>query len=111
LLNLGTESPPQSAAYLLYGALGVYVLLLIFSWSSYFPFRILSFRPDIPTLQSNSEKLTSEELRRRVADNCVASLTVNERKLGWKGFFVGLAFVALHIEAALLSVAAIRTLL
>ena len=109
LLNLGAIAPPTVAQWLLLGSLLVYGLLLLCSWLSY-RLRSLDFRPDLPTLHANSIEYESRALRTWVAEECVRSIVANTDLLARKSRYTGWAIVTLHIEAALLSIAALVTL-
>jgi hypothetical protein len=87
-----------------------YVVLLIFSLAAYL-LRSVSFRPDIPTLRTNSLIYQSDVLRQWVADEYARSIVVNNKTLAQKSVRAKWCLRSLYAEGLLLSVAALVTIL
>jgi hypothetical protein len=110
LLALSGRTPPPGTVIFLGLALGAYGLLLIWSWRAS-RIRGLEYRPDMATLQRNSQALGGATLRRWVAEEYAASTAANGVALSRKARFVGLANSALHAEGLLIALAAVFVLL
>lgn len=111
LLNLGSATnTPTIAEWALGSALTFYVVLLICA-SQASRSRELQYRPHVPTLEKHSQNYAGKTLKRWVADEYERSILANGEVLQKKGVWVGIATVALHLEALSLSIAAIATLL
>ena len=109
LLRLSATAIPVLTIVLLAAALVMYVALLVCVWQAS-RIRVLEYRPNMLTLQENSEVAAGEVLRRWVASEYVASTEFNKAKLARKGVWVGRGVTALYAEGFLLSVAALSTL-
>lgn len=110
LLGLSERVIPTEAAATLSIALACYFLLLLCSWRGS-RFRGLEFRPHLPTLREHSDNYEGSELRWWVALEYVDSTEVNRVSLEQKARWIGAANTLLYLEAFLLSLAALLTLL
>ncbi len=73
--------------------------------------RELQYRPNMRTLEGNSEVAPGDVLRCWVASEYVVSTELNRPLLQRKGVWVGRAVTALYAEGLFLSAAAIATLI
>jgi hypothetical protein len=110
LLNQRTGTLDAWVTSLLAAAIVAYVVLLIFSLAAYL-LRSVSFRPDIPTLRTNSLIYQSDVLRQWVADEYARSIVVNNKTLAQKSVRAKWCLRSLYAEGLLLSVAALVTIL
>ena len=106
LLNLGAADIPTVAKAALGLALICYVALLVFAFLASLV-RGLEYRPHIPTLKQHSQVYRGEVLKRWVADEHERSCVANEEILIKKTRWVGVATIALYLEALSLAIAAI----
>lgn len=109
LLRLSSATIPVATITLLATALAMYGVLVFCVWRSS-RIRVLAYRPNMETLEANSQAYAGDALRRWVASEYAASTKFNEPMLDRKGVWVGRAVSALYAEGFLLSVAAILTL-
>ena len=109
LLRLSTVTIPTITVILLALALAMYVALLFCVWRAS-RLRELQYRPNLLTLEDNSEVAPGQVLRRWVASEYVVSTEINKPLLQRKGLWVGRAVTALYAEGLFLSAAAIATL-
>ncbi len=109
LLRLSAVTIPTITIVLLTAALVVYVALLFCVWRAS-RLRELQYRPNMLTLEGNSEVAAGPVLRRWVASEYVVSTELNRSLLQSKGVWVGRAVTALYAEGLFLSAAAIATL-
>lgn len=110
LLNLSNVEVPVTARWALGVALASYIALLVYTARASLV-RGLEFRPNIATLRQHTGTYSGPVLKRWVADEHEASIQKNARILGRKARWVGVATLALYVEAVCLAVAAIATLL
>lgn len=110
LLNLGTNRPPGLAVTFLLLALSAYIVLVVCAWRVS-ALRVLEYRPHIPTLQEHSKSYEGDVLRRWVAEEYAISGEANRAVVERKARWSGAAVTALYVEAVLLALAAVRTLL
>jgi hypothetical protein len=113
LLNVaGAQHTPIPAAahWMLFLALVCYSVVLSCAARAS-RIRALDYRPDIPTLKSNSEKVSGIYLKQWVANEYAASIAVNKVELGLKAKWVGVEAFAFYLEGLCLSIAAVLTVL
>lgn len=70
----------------------------------------MEYKPDIATVKTHSEEITGRYLQQWVSNEHVDSIEDNKAVLIRKARWVGVAQVALHIEALSLAMAALLTL-
>lgn len=109
LLAIAQKDRPESAVVLYVVAIVVYVVMLGFLSAAY-RVRDWSFRPDLPTLKAYAETLDEDALRGWVANECVLSIEANEPRLHQKAFRVKAALALVALEALVLTVAALLSL-
>lgn len=113
LLGLGSLEAPAVATACLLLACGAYAKLLGFSWLIVRKTDTLAAGPQLTVLRGHlaSGEYSPDGLGLWVAGEYETSATQNEQTLFSKAAYVGRASYALYIESALLSAAAIVTLL
>jgi hypothetical protein len=110
LLNLADTAIPQRAEVAWIIALAAYVFLLVFSWRAS-SIRGLEYRPELTALEAVSEQNDEQTVKRWVAREYASSAAVNLKVLNRKMRWVGAANICLYLEAFLVSLAALWTLL
>lgn len=110
LLTLAPNQMPDDASIVLVGALLAYAVLLVCAFRAS-TFRALEYRPNLDTLNTYSTRYEGSILLRWVASEYVVSTERNGRELESKARWTGWAGIALYVEGALLSIAALLTLL
>jgi len=82
----------------------MYVITLILSYKA-LQVRKFSLRPDLPSLRRLSATMSSEEMKRAVAEQCLLSIRENDSQLDMKANHLTSALLYLPAEALLLALA------
>jgi hypothetical protein len=110
LLAISEVTLPWYSVLLLILGLLAYASLLYFSYRAYQVNSNWSFRPDMPTFQTNCAQYGLGTMQWWVGDECLRSLAHNEPILRQKASNLFLAMALLPAEALLLAGAALLTL-
>lgn len=110
LLNLAETAIPHRAQVALIVALAAYVFLLAFSWRAS-SIRGLEYRPSLPVLEGLLDEYEDDFLCRWVGKEYADSAAVNRDVMNRKSRWIGAANGCLYVEAFLVSLAALWTLL
>ncbi len=110
LLSTAEKSPSTSAKWFLIAAVVAYMVSIVFSLTASF-YNVVQYKPDLLTLEGHLEKYSGQTLLFWIGREYRLSTLDNDRLLEKKSRLIAVAWIGLCFEGALISFAALRTLL